>query len=186
MDWEFDFLHRIIDSRNDFLTAVGKFLTFLGDKGIFWIVLCLVLIIIPKTRRIGIYAAAALAVQFLLGEVMIKHIVQRDRPFVQDPTLTTIIPVPTGKYSFPSGHTASSFAVSVSVFMQNKKLGIPLIFIAFMIMLSRLYFCVHFPTDVMAGLVLGAAVAAAVFFMLNYILKKHGGRAPWAKNKGVQ
>lgn len=186
MDWEFEFLHWITESRNDFLTGFGKVLTFLGDKGIFWILLCAVLVIIPKTRKIGIYAGAALVIQLLLGEVLLKHIIQRERPFVQDTTLTTIIPVPTGKYSFPSGHTSSSFAVAVSVFLHNKKMGVPLIFAAFMIMLSRLYFCVHFPTDVMAGLALGVAVAVAVFFMMSYLLKKHGDRFPWINNKGVQ
>ena len=182
MSWEFDFLHRIADARNDFLTAAGKVLTFLGDKGVFWIALCLLLIIIPKTRKIGIYAAAALLIQLILGEGIIKHLVQRERPFVQDPSLDTLIPVPIGKYSFPSGHTAASFAVSVSVLIHNRKLGIPLILLAVMIALSRLYFCVHFPTDVIAGTVLGAAVAVLVFLMLNRLLKKYGDRYPRIKN----
>lgn len=178
MDWEFDFLYWVVGIRNDFLTAIGKGLTFLGDKGIFWIALCLILIIIPKTRKIGIYAGAALALQALMGEVILKHIIQRERPFVQDSGLTTIIPAPTGKYSLPSGHSASSAAVAASVFIQNKKLGIPLIVVAVMIMLSRLYFCVHFPTDIISGLVLGTAVAVAVYFMLEYILKKRREKIP--------
>ena len=178
MDWELDFLHWIMDIRTDFLTAFGKVLTYLGDKGIFWIALCLILLIIPKTRKIGLYAGIALAFSALSGELILKHIIQRDRPFVQDTSLTTIIPIPTGKYSLPSGHSASSAAVSVSVFIQNKKLGIPLMVLAVMIMLSRIYFCVHFPTDIVCGLVLGTVSAIGVYLVLERIQKKRREKIP--------
>ncbi|MBR6874023.1 MAG: phosphatase PAP2 family protein [Ruminococcus sp.] len=176
--WEFSVLDFFISIRNDALTAFNKFITMLGDKGIFWIILCAVLLIIPKTRKIGLYAAVALAVQALLGELALKHIVQRERPFVQDPSITTIIPLPMGKYSLPSGHSASSAAVAVSVFLQNKKFGIPLIALSLLIMQSRLYFCVHFLTDILAGAALGTAVAIMVYYTMNYIIKKRRERAP--------
>lgn len=177
-DWEFAVLDAFESIRNEFLTYIFKFFTYLGDKGIFWISLCLLLIIIPKTRKIGIYAGIALLIQVLLGELMLKHIIQRERPFVIDTSIDTIIPIPMGKYSFPSGHSSSSAAVALSVFLQNRKLGIPLMITALMIMVSRLYFCVHFPTDIIGGLILGAAVAVAVFFMLNFIIKKYNIKIP--------
>ena len=172
MAWEMDFLDWIISIRNDFLTGLCKFLTLLGDKGIFWIALCILLLIIPKTRKIGLYAGIALGLQLLLGEVILKYFIQRDRPFVQNPMIDTIIPVPMGKYSMPSGHSSSSTAVAVSAFIQNKKLGIPLLVIAVMIMLSRLYFCVHFPTDIIAGAALGTTTAIIVYFTAEHIYKK--------------
>ncbi len=171
--WEFDVLDAFIGIRNEVLTYISAFFTALGDEGKFWIGLSLILAVIPKTRKIGLYTGAALLVQLLLGEVMLKHIIMRERPFVQDPSIDTIIGSPFGKYSFPSGHSSASAAASVSIFLQNKKLGIPMLLIAILIMLSRLYFAVHFPTDVIAGAVLGTAVAIAVFFMLNYLTKRH-------------
>ena len=173
MTWEFEFLYWIIDIRNDFLTSINKVLTYLGEKGIFWILFCAVLIAIPKTRKIGIYAGIALGIQVILGEGLIKHIIQRERPFVSDPAIDTIISAPIGKYSMPSGHSSSSMAVAVSVFIQNKKLGIFVLITALMIMLSRLYFCVHYPTDIIAGALLGLTVAIVVYYTSEHILKKH-------------
>ena len=174
-EWDLSALRAIEGIRNDVLTFIMKFFTYMGDKGILWISLCILLIAIPKTRKIGIYAAAALAFQFILGEGLLKHLICRDRPFAFDDSINTIITRPT-TYSFPSGHTSSSMAVSFSVFFQNKKLGAPLVLIAFMIAFSRLYFMVHFPTDIIGGFVLGLSAAIAVFFILNYYFKKRANK----------
>ena len=176
MGWEFEVLRWFADIRNDVLTKIMEFFTTIGDLGIFWIALCAVFLIIPKTRRIGVFMAVSLVVEVALGEGLLKHLIQRERPFIQDPTITTLIPAPLGKYSFPSGHTTASAAAVADIFLQNRKLSVPFFFVAAMIMLSRLYFCVHFPTDILGGIVLGIAVAVAVYYVLTYIEKKQAER----------
>ncbi|MBR6045281.1 MAG: phosphatase PAP2 family protein [Ruminococcus sp.] len=171
-EWDLLVLEAVGDMRNPVLTFILRIFTHLADAGIFWIFVCLMLILYPRTRRIGIFAAVALAAQVLLGEVLIKHIVCRERPFFYVPSIDTIINHPTS-YSFPSGHTSASFAVSLSVLFQNRKLGLPLLVAAFLIGFSRMYFMVHYPTDVICGMLLGTLTAIAVFFILGYLSKKH-------------
>lgn len=170
-DWDFSVLDKMDGIRNEVLTAILKVFTHLSDGGIFWIALCLVLLIIPKTRRIGIYASCALLLEFLLGEVTLKHIIRRERPFIQDPTIDTIIKHP-GGFSFPSGHSASSVATALSIFLQNKKLGAPLLVVAVIVMFSRVYFKVHFFTDIIAGCLLGIAASLFIYYLFKHIEKK--------------
>ena len=170
---EFDFhlLEMISSIRNDVLTLIMKALTYSGKGGIIWILISLVMIAFPKTRKIGIFAIIALALEYIIGDCCIKYLIARERPFIQHPWIDTIIKHPTG-YSFPSGHTGAAAAVSVSVFIQNKKIGIPMMILAVGIMFSRLYFCVHFPTDIMGGIINGttwAIVSYIVIFLYNLL-----------------
>ncbi|MBR6102882.1 MAG: phosphatase PAP2 family protein [Ruminococcus sp.] len=171
---EFDLsvLHSLETIRNEVLTFILRVFTHLADAGIFWILLCAAMLIYPKTRKIGFYAAVALALQAILGEAILKHIVCRERPYYYEPWIDTIINRPI-TYSFPSGHTSSSAAVALSVFIQNRKMGAPLIVIALLVAFSRVYFMVHYPTDVICGIILGCLCAVITFFILGYILKKY-------------
>ncbi|MBR4622031.1 MAG: phosphatase PAP2 family protein [Ruminococcus sp.] len=171
-DWDLSVLRTIAEIRNDALTVFFKIITFIGDYGIFWIAVCFTLLLIPKTKRIGIYATCSLSLQLILGVVILKNIFDRDRPFIVDPTIDTIIKHPSDA-SFPSGHSSSSAATALSVFFQNKKLGTPLLILAVLIMFSRLYFEVHYLTDVIGGAVLGTAVAIFVYFALNRLEERH-------------
>ncbi|MBR4553959.1 MAG: phosphatase PAP2 family protein [Ruminococcus sp.] len=170
-EWDFSVLDVISGWRNDVLTPVMKALSYAGTGGIIWIAVCILLIIYPKTRKIGIFAAAALTMEYLLGDLCIKNLVARERPFVQHPWIDTIISHPSG-YSFPSGHTASAVSVTAAVFIQNKKLSIPFIVLAVSIMFSRLYFCVHFPTDILFGIVHGVIWAVVTWLVIKTIAEK--------------
>ena len=96
--------------RVDALTPFWRAVTFLGNGGWFWIVLCVLLICFGKTRKTGVTAALSLLSGFLITNLLIKNAVARPRPF---DTYTQIIPLITRPkdYSFPSGHTCASFAV---------------------------------------------------------------------------
>ena len=98
--------------RTDMLTPFMKSVTFLGNGGWFWIVLCVLLICFGKTRKTGVTAALSLLSGFLITNLLIKNAVARPRPF---DTYTQIIPLITRPkdYSFPSGHTCASFAVAL-------------------------------------------------------------------------
>lgn len=141
--------------RADFLDPVVKAITYLGNGGILMIALCIALLIIPKTRKLGIVCSCSLAATFLINNLILKNIIARTRPYEVVDGLSRII----GKqsdYSFPSGHSGASFAVAVPIFKECPyKIGIPFLILAFLIALSRLYVGVHYPTDVIAGILLG-------------------------------
>ncbi len=154
----------------DFLTPVMKLLTTLGNGGLIWIVLSIVLLIFKETRWLGIAALLSLALTAFINNEIIKAVIQRPRPFVGFP-LDLLIKTP-GGWSFPSGHTSTSFAAATAIFIKNKAIGTPALLCAFLIGLSRLYFFVHFPSDVLIGAVEGIIIAVAVSFAVDYFRKK--------------
>ena len=146
---------------SDFMNGFMIFWTKLGDGGFVWIALGIVLLLIPKTRRWGLLLLLSLALAALLGNGIIKPLVGRLRPCDVQTGIDLLIPHP-GKSSFPSGHTISAFASATALFLQNKKWGACALTAASLIGFSRLYFFVHYPTDVLTGAVLGILTAVAV------------------------
>ena len=145
--------------RNPVLDVIMKAVTFLGDKGWFWILLSVVLLAIPASRRTGLSCCVSCIFDVLLVNVLIKNIVARVRPYEIFEELTYIVKMP-DDYSFPSGHSAISFAVAVVLFIRMpKKVGIPALVLASLIAVSRLYVGVHYPSDVICGIVIGIGCA---------------------------
>lgn len=146
--------------------------TYFGEKGIFWLALAILLIAIPKTRKIGITALAAIAVTFVLSQLVIKNIVGRVRPFEYfgyDLALM-LIDIPHDS-SFPSSHTAVSITAGLAILLHDRKIGIPAMIIAVLVAFSRMYLFVHYPSDVLVGAVLGTIIAIIAFFTVDKILK---------------
>lgn len=150
--------------RNAVLTPVMEGISMLGDfKGAIWIALALILIAVKKTRWVGISLGTALSLSGIITNLIIKHLVNRPRPYTMIEGL-----VPEGKIpsdaSFPSGHTALGFVVA-TVFLltlpwimeKKRAMVISVIFIVLAVLVgfSRLYLGVHYPTDVLAGMLLG-------------------------------
>lgn len=130
-------------------------ITHLGDAGAFWILLVVVLLLVPRTRKSGLIVAGALLMDALLCNVLLKPIVARTRPFDVNTAIQLLVNRPVD-YSFPSGHTAASFASVTGLFMAGeKRLWKPALVLAVLIAFSRLYLYVHYPTDVLGGLLLG-------------------------------
>ncbi len=168
--------------RNDFLTPVVKTITHLGDGGILWIALLLVLLIIPKTRKAGILGATALIITFLITNVCLKPLVARTRPYEVIEGLTRLIGKQSDR-SFPSGHTANSMAVGVTLWIISrkrredvdgdiyfpKKAGWFLLILSILIGLSRLYVGVHYPTDVLGGALVAVMDACIVCKGAEYL-----------------
>jgi len=159
-----------------FVNQLFKYLTYLGEKGIVWIALGLLLLCFKKTRKGGFLLLVSLGVGVLLNNFIIKPLVARPRPFAADPALADFITsiglkLPTD-YSFPSGHTqiAINAAVFLTIFFKGKGAWswIPAILIAS----SRVFLCVHYPTDVLAAMAIGAAVAALVATLGRKLLDK--------------
>lgn len=148
---------------NPFTDLFFPFITYLGELGACWVFISLVLLFMKKYRRAGFLMLAALILATLLGEGLLKHIVCRPRPFesLLPPGTSLLIPPP-GGYSFPSGHTCASFAAAVALFSQHKKQGAPALVLAALIGFSRVFLFVHFPSDVLAGALLGTLAGAGV------------------------
>lgn len=159
--------------RHPVLDKILVFVTNLGEAGAIWFAAAIVLLFFKKTRKIGAITIASLLLCALLNEVIIKNIVQRARPFVTNDFIELIIKKP-NSYSFPSGHTAMSFAAAgVWVrFTENKRYKLIFIALALLMSFSRLYLMVHYPTDVLAGIVVGLFSAYTAYRFYNSRSKK--------------
>lgn len=150
--------------RGGSLDTVWKLFSLLGNYGAVWIALAVLLLFFRKTRRAGLAMLIALGVGYAVGNVWLKELVMRPRPFVTHADLTPLLD-PGDRWSFPSGHALSSFAAATALFFFHKKTGLLAYLLAACIAFSRLYASVHYPTDVLAGAVLGilCGLAAAWF-----------------------
>lgn len=162
--------------RCGFLDKVFPFITKLGDAGIFWIILSLALLCFKKTRKAGAFSAGALVGSLLLNNMFLKVVINRTRPYELIDGLKLI-----GKAahdaSFPSGHTAASFASCVAIFPNVKKrFGIPLVILATLISLSRIYIGIHYPSDVVGGFVSGLVLGILANVIGNLIIRKWQNR----------
>lgn len=172
--------------RNEILTPIVQEITNLGNAGFCWILLTIILLLIPKTRQVGILCASSLILSFLINNICLKNWIGRTRPYEVIEGLKLITKVP-HDYSFPSGHAASSFSCAVVVFLCARKykksrgiglavpewLGVTAMILAALIAFSRLYVGVHYPTDVLCGSVSGALIGwLVVCFYQKRINKK--------------
>lgn len=153
--------------RNEILTPVLALLTTLGNAAAVWITISLVLLLFRKTRRVGVMSLLALLVSFLLNNMLLKNLVARVRPYDAIEGLTALVGKPRD-YSFPSGHTGSSFAAAWVLFRKlPARFGIPALVLAGVIGLSRLYVGVHYPTDVLFGMINGIASGGIAILMME-------------------
>ena len=151
MGWEIEFLlwlQEVIPFK-----AFFAFITHFGDAGIFWIVIGLILVATKKNRKEGFQLFMAIALMALIVNVTIKPMVGRIRPF-DVYSIDLLIKAP-HDYSFPSGHTAVSFAAAYVLGEGYPKFKLPVYLLASLIAFSRLVLFVHYPTDVLGGLGIG-------------------------------
>lgn len=153
-------------------------ITFLGNGGSIWIAIAALLIINKKYRKIGFIVLGALAISAILGEGILKHLIQRIRPSADIPAINMLILKPLS-YSFPSGHSASSFAGAVVFSNYFKKYSLVFFVLAFLIAFSRLYLYVHYPTDVLAGVILGSLCGKASIVLSQYITERTDKNEYW-------
>lgn len=171
MSWEFAFLHGLQSLHCAPLNTIMIFLSTIGNAGIIWILLAVVLLCFPKWRRCGALMLLSMAVSFILGNLVLKNLIARARPCAIDITVPLLVKFPK-EYSFPSGHTLNGFTAAVMIFLHNRKAGIGALILAAAIAFSRMYLFVHFPTDILGGMVLGIADAVVVYLIVKRIEQK--------------
>ena len=161
--------------RNPILTPIFKFITGLGNAGMIWIFIIFLLLCYRKSRKTGIAALITIVICFIINNIMIKNFAARPRPFTMIQNLQILIAKPTD-FSFPSGHTAISFAVAGAIFFAgNKKFGIGAFVLASAIGFSRLYLGVHYPSDVICGILVGLLTSLCVSKVFVYSQDKLKG-----------
>ena len=141
-----------------FLDVFFKIITHLGDMGIIWILTALVLLFFKKHRKTGITIIIGLFLGLIIGNLFLKNIVGRLRPFEVEEGIKLLINAPKDP-SFPSGHTLASVTSATILFLNYKKRAFVFLILAFLIAFSRLYLYVHFPSDVIFGAILGVFIA---------------------------
>lgn len=157
------------------LDGVVKFITHLGDDGLLWITMGIVLLFFKKTRPIGFTVLLSLLFDFLIINVVLKVLVARPRPFVVNELITPLITNVSPYRSFPSGHSGGSFAAMFALYKWvPKKIGIPALILAAMVALSRLYVGVHYPTDIIGGCIIGFICSVLAYHVVKWAMKKIG------------
>lgn len=155
---EFSILYFFQSLHTPFLDRVVPAFSALGNKGLLFILLGVMLLFFKKTRGAGLSILITLAIGFLIGNGLLKHLVMRQRPCWIDQTVQLLIASPKD-YSFPSGHALAAFETATCIFYANRRWGIAALVFAVLMALSRLYLFVHFPTDVLSGMALGVFLA---------------------------
>lgn len=160
---------------NPFFDVFFKVITHLGDAGLFWIGLALILMIFKKTRKIGFVMGGALAIGFLITNVLIKPNVARARPYTFDQAVLQVEQLLIARpsdFSFPSGHTTASFAGATAIYLNSKKFGWAALLLAALVSFSRLYLYVHFPSDVLAGMAIGVFAGILSSIMIQKLAER--------------
>ena len=149
---DFSILYVLQHLHNAVLDRVMVGITSLGNAGWIWLILDLI-----------------------LCNLVLKPLAARPRPCWIDEQVKLLVAAPKD-YSFPSGHSAASFAAAVSIFVMHKKEGAAALILACLIAFSRLYLFVHFPTDVLAGIAVGFICAFLAAKIQNGFLLHSRGR----------
>ena len=157
------------------------FFTHLGDEGIFWIALSVVLLLFKKTRKLGLASLVSIVCVSFMNSIVLKDLFGRLRPYLIDSACWERVATDGWNYtmpfenlkeksfSFPSGHTATSFGAAFGIFYIDKKKGIVPLILAALIGFSRIYIHVHYPSDVIGGVITGilfSLIACLIVFKL--------------------
>lgn len=196
----------------DWLTPIMKVITYFGEGGFFWIAVCLFLMLLKKTRRLGLICAFSLMFTYICCNLLIKPAVNRTRPWVVFSAVNAMLPPP-GDASFPSGHSANAMGPAWALFISTlparirirndetgevryrksfdevpclgwkgvgadpklmHKFGIAGVVLAILIGISRLYLGMHFPSDVVCGLLLGMICATIIHIVVKKFESSRG------------
>lgn len=159
--------------RTAFLDWLMPAVSALCNNGEIWIALAAALLLTKKYRRTGAVVALALLLDLLCCNVVLKPLTARPRPCDVNTAVALLTPRP-GDWSFPSGHTAASMAAVGALLAEGSRLWVPALALTVLIAFSRLYLYLHWPSDVLAGAVLGAALGFAASRIVRRIERERG------------
>lgn len=149
------------------LDALMPLVSALGNGGVVWIFFCVLLLCNKKTRPTGVAMAAAMLLCVLGGNLLLKNLVARPRPYTVDPGIVLLIPPSNEIYSFPSGHTMNAFSAAGVLLLRRVPYSWAAMGLAVCIAFSRIYLMMHYPLDVAAGALIGLLSAALCVWLLR-------------------
>ncbi len=162
--------------QSPFMDFIMPIITLFGEAGIFWIAWAVLLLFFQKTRKTGWSMGVALILGVIICNMLLKPMVMRPRPYdFQLSEFGKVIPLlidAQHDYSFPSGHTIACFEASVVLLIKDKRMGIPAFILGLLVSFSRLYLYVHYPSDVLASVVLGTVFAFLGVLIVNKVYEK--------------
>ena len=166
-------IHRFAVATGGVLTPLFHLITSLGDGGIGFILLGLLLLLFRKTRKVGLAVLLAIAIGALFTNLTIKPLVARLRPYEHETfrTFWLYVGAPMeSEFSFPSGHATAAFAAMGALFFTTRKrFSWAALLVAALVAFTRLYFVVHYPTDVIFGTIIGLLAAVAAYFATRHL-----------------
>lgn len=166
IDWVTKIDFAILDFIQDYLKCgfldwLMPRISALGNSGLIWILIAVAFLFTKNYRKQGVVLAVGLIVGFLIGNVTLKPLIARMRPSWINTGIELLIKNPMD-YSFPSGHTLSSFIAAILITLNNKKLGFLVLPLAALIAFSRMYLYVHYPSDILGAIILATIISLAV------------------------
>lgn len=166
--WELSVLEWFDSLHGSLLDPVMVGITYSATSGLIWFVLGFLMTCSRRWRRCGVSVIVAVVLAYIVVDLMLKPLVCRERPFDAG-DFSMLVPEP-DSWSFPSGHTASAFAGAAAILIHSRRWGAVAMVYAALVGVSRMYLCVHWPTDVVAGALVGTALALlAVWFMSRWV-----------------
>lgn len=164
---------KVVKLHNVVLNKIMIFFTYAGTGAAIWFIcLAIPLLFIKGYKQSGVCIIIAIALNFILGELLIKNIAKRKRPSTYIDDEDMLINKPKDP-SFPSGHASSSFAAAaVAYILLPVYVWVPALVIAMLIAFSRIYLQVHYLSDVVIGATFGFMVGCTVvaFYLRFFIL----------------
>ena len=163
--------------RQEWLDPLVAGFTALGNVGLVWIILSLLLLCRKSTRKAGALALTAMLLGLLCTNLFLKPLVCRPRPWLDVAGLIPLI-AEHDPHSFPSGHTTAAFAAGMTwVWTLPKKwMRVMAVIAAVCMGLSRLYVGVHYPSDVLAGALVGSLCAWMAGMIWNRMKERNQKR----------
>lgn len=175
-----EFFHWLAEGAGAILTPIAEIFAFIGDNGYLGFLIAFILLCFPKTRKCGVCIIFAIAIGALITNIAIKNIVERPRPYASDVeafrSWWQFVGAPAeSEFSFPSGHTTAAMAamsaLCIAMWKERKWLVAPAAAYVVLMGASRNYLMVHYPTDVIAGIISGGIGAILACLLICKVWK---------------